>query len=522
MVESLHASDSLVASSTESTNDTAQLPNKHNTIADKVTDYKCVDYWNQRFSTEPEYDWLVTYPHISSLLSQYIDTSHRILIIGCGNSTLSYDLYNHGYKNVISIDYSQVVIDNMRAKYSRIPELRYYLCDMTQLHQLFPLSYFDIIIDKASIDSMIVDQGDPWNPKQSTRDQVHQCVKSIRTVLSSYGIFIQISWQQPHFRINNYINRVSYAWNITTHTFNVNDGFDYFMYVCQRDGTTDKKKNNKFKPKPTDTSTNHSNQHIQSQHNNTNHDNQIHNISNQLHSARLLEFKLPSINGLYYMDNFITQSESDDILKLIDAREWSLHVDRRQQFFGETYYHTLHDLPEIQPVTADSTTAVPHYPLTDFQWLIDRCVAADQQYQWGVFNGETDTGGAVTQVLVNEYIERQGIASHVDDFSAFGDYIITISLLQPIYVVLQRNDDICHDKQRVLLQPNSICIKTRDARYKYTHGITHSKFVEMPNDILLIRDSSYRRVSLTIRKLLHGRKKSAVAHTEWNKQHLDK
>ena len=39
-----------------------------------------------------------------------------------------------------------------------------------------------------------------------------------------------------------------------------------------------------------------------------------------------------------------------------------------------------------------------------------------------------------TQVLVNEYRNNQGIASHFEDFDSFGDIILTISLINPLYM----------------------------------------------------------------------------------------
>jgi EEF1A lysine methyltransferase 4 len=35
----------------------------------------------------------------------------RILVLGCGNAEFSEDLYDAGYKNVINVDISSVVID---------------------------------------------------------------------------------------------------------------------------------------------------------------------------------------------------------------------------------------------------------------------------------------------------------------------------------------------------------------------------------------------------------------------------
>jgi spermidine synthase len=42
----------------------------------------------------------------------------RILIIGCGNSSFTEELYNEGYTNITNIDISAVVISQCQQRYS--------------------------------------------------------------------------------------------------------------------------------------------------------------------------------------------------------------------------------------------------------------------------------------------------------------------------------------------------------------------------------------------------------------------
>lgn len=50
------------------------------------------------------------------------DKSQRILIIGCGNSTLGYDLYKEGFTNIDNIDFADSVIKGMSSKYSSLSD----------------------------------------------------------------------------------------------------------------------------------------------------------------------------------------------------------------------------------------------------------------------------------------------------------------------------------------------------------------------------------------------------------------
>ena len=47
----------------------------------------------------------------------------EILIIGCGNSKVGECLYIDGYKNITSIDFSNVIIEEMNKKYSNEEEM---------------------------------------------------------------------------------------------------------------------------------------------------------------------------------------------------------------------------------------------------------------------------------------------------------------------------------------------------------------------------------------------------------------
>ena len=85
-------------------------------IPERNADYAHNQYWNTRFSQEQQYDWLKGYSHFRHLCLPHMQTSDKILILGCGNSSLTQDLYNDGFCHLTSIDLSDVVIERMQAK----------------------------------------------------------------------------------------------------------------------------------------------------------------------------------------------------------------------------------------------------------------------------------------------------------------------------------------------------------------------------------------------------------------------
>jgi len=209
------------------------------------------------------------------------------------------------------------------------------------------------------------------------------------------------------------------------------------------------------------------------------------------------------INGAQYYRDFLSLEDQQRIVDICDRNAWKKVIRRRQQFYGEIYYHTRQDEAEIQP--ADQTSMIP---LNPFQWLIDKL--ENEEWAPKVFGQESFP----TQILVNEYIDCTGIASHFEDEDAFGDVIATISLVSPIMMTLvkpmEHNND-CEDLigfTKVLLEPGSLFIMKEDCRHLWRHGISRrAKLIPLPNGGHLVRDSQYRRISLTIRHLLQGRKR---------------
>lgn len=59
------------------------------------------------------------YDTLSDVIDKYIHVKDKVLIIGCGNSKLSADLYDVGICNSTSIDISSPVISQMKAKYGK-------------------------------------------------------------------------------------------------------------------------------------------------------------------------------------------------------------------------------------------------------------------------------------------------------------------------------------------------------------------------------------------------------------------
>jgi 2-polyprenyl-3-methyl-5-hydroxy-6-metoxy-1,4-benzoquinol methylase len=76
--------------------------------------------------------------------------------VGAGNSQLTEELLQEGYLNITSIDISSVCVKAMQERNSHCPHPPAYLL-MDVRNMLFPPSSFDAVIDKATLDSVLVD-----------------------------------------------------------------------------------------------------------------------------------------------------------------------------------------------------------------------------------------------------------------------------------------------------------------------------------------------------------------------------
>lgn len=211
--------------------------------------YNSLAYWEERFSHELAYDWLLSYDQVAHRLSKYLTQTSRILVVGCGNAPFSIDLYDAGYKNIVNVDYSPTVIHKMLRQYGNSrPEMEWLVMDMTQL--TFEDASFDIVIDKSVFDAMLADEGDVWNPNQQSIEKAHEACRSISRVLRpDGGIFFQVSLAQPHFRKKYLLDwhkckpieerhelySASFGWSLEVqHAGNDECSFNHFLYIMKR------------------------------------------------------------------------------------------------------------------------------------------------------------------------------------------------------------------------------------------------------------------------------------------------
>ncbi|KAI0629369.1 S-adenosyl-L-methionine-dependent methyltransferase [Trametes polyzona] len=197
----------------------------------KNEEYGTKEYWDQRYSQESEdssFDWFKSYNDIAEIMRELIpDKSSRILMLGCGNSTLSQDMYDDGYKKIVNTDYSGILIEKMRHKHEQSrPEMEWHEMDIRDLK--FDDDSFDIAIDKGTMDAMMTAKADVWDPPEEVVQNCNREVDEVLRVLRKGGIFIYLTFGQPHFR-RRYLERPGTTLEIRK----LGEAFHYYLYIVR-------------------------------------------------------------------------------------------------------------------------------------------------------------------------------------------------------------------------------------------------------------------------------------------------
>lgn len=129
----------------------------------------------------------------------------RVLVIGCGNSRLSEEMKEDGFESVTSVDFSNVVIQQMSTKH---PKSTYEVMDITKPYN-FADGSFDLIICKATLDAVLCGAGSIKN----ANTMLTECSR----ILSTTGALVVVSYGTPENRMVHFESN-KFGWSVDTHT----------------------------------------------------------------------------------------------------------------------------------------------------------------------------------------------------------------------------------------------------------------------------------------------------------------
>jgi len=158
------------------------------------------------------------------------------LIAGCGNSELSAHMWADGFHSLLSVDYSAVVVEQMRSLYANEPALaaQFEVGDVRDLRSLATCrsdGCFDAVVDKGTLDAILCGSDSNRNATAMLAEMHRLLAPASPSLGRGGGVLFVITYGQPSSRLP-LLERKQFAWTVT----HVPLGTTRFMYCCRRKG----------------------------------------------------------------------------------------------------------------------------------------------------------------------------------------------------------------------------------------------------------------------------------------------
>lgn len=167
--------------------------------------------------------------------------------------------------------------------------------------------------------------------------------------------------------------------------------------------------------------------------------------------------------------DFVSPKEARQLLKFLDAQEWSTALSRRTLHYGYEYLYNSKSLKKAR--------AIPK----ELRFLYQRLAVYEILE-------------SVDQIIVNEYLQKQGITPHIDA-PIFGPCVASLSLNAEANIVLSRGDR----EETYFLPQNSLFWLQGQQRTDWKHAIPSTITYLDQDGEKVKRAPDFRRVSLTFR-----------------------
>ncbi|NXA34160.1 MET13 protein, partial [Eudromia elegans] len=157
-------------------------------------DFGSAAYWERFFRRRGQrpFEWYGALPELRAVLRRYVRPRDKVLVVGCGNSELSEQMYDAGLcEDIVNIDVSEAVVRQMQERSaSRRPRMSYLLMDALQMD--FPDALFQAVLDKGTLDAILADED------AATLAKADRMFAEISRVLQVGGRYLCVSLAQAH------------------------------------------------------------------------------------------------------------------------------------------------------------------------------------------------------------------------------------------------------------------------------------------------------------------------------------
>ena len=115
----------------------------------------------------------------------------KVLLVGSGTSPLGLDMWNAGWQDITSLDFSKAVIENREGA----DGFQWILGDARDLGKTFDHELFDAVIDKGTIDSIYL------SGSKNHASDIERIVDGAAKVAKQGGTFITFSLTHPSYML---------------------------------------------------------------------------------------------------------------------------------------------------------------------------------------------------------------------------------------------------------------------------------------------------------------------------------
>ncbi|XP_016122532.1 eEF1A lysine and N-terminal methyltransferase [Sinocyclocheilus grahami] len=171
-------------------------------------EFSSADYWERFFRKRGEkaFEWYGDYSSLCGVLHRYIKPRDKVLVVGCGNSELSEQLYDVGYHQLTNIDISETVVSHMNQRNTeRRPDLTFQQLDATQTG--FESGSFQAALDKGTLDAMASEEDGALAGRM---------LAEVGRVLSVGGRYVCVTLAQEHV-IKLAVEHFAQGWAVRIH-----------------------------------------------------------------------------------------------------------------------------------------------------------------------------------------------------------------------------------------------------------------------------------------------------------------
>ncbi|KAL7783850.1 hypothetical protein V8C37DRAFT_396741 [Trichoderma ceciliae] len=217
-------------------------------------------YWDGRYSKSdgeaPTHEWFRSFSDLEpffqnnlfGLQSLKAEDNPLILHLGSGDSVcrrqsqpgypIAYqsnvqvipaELAIRGYRQQLCVDFSTVVVQLMTECHSKVEGIEWRHMDVRNMVGISEKS-IDVAFDKGTLDAMI--HGSPWSPPPEVKENTSQYLKEVHRVLRDHGVFLYVTFRQPHFIIP--LLNPDNLWDIDMQVLGDGGSFDYYGFVIKK------------------------------------------------------------------------------------------------------------------------------------------------------------------------------------------------------------------------------------------------------------------------------------------------